>query len=103
MQFLDIFLYILYTPNVHTRLQVLKRSQYLLLQTASPDALFRLENSPLADQREELLELYFQQQHHGSLEDFLAHHLQRKGTSGESLLMQVSWEELYIRGGGMWR
>ena len=83
-------------------MQVLKRSQYLLLQTASPDALFRLEHSPLADQTEELLELYFQQQHHGSLEDFLAHHLQRNGISRESLLMQVSWEGLYIRGGGVW-
>ena len=73
----------------------------MLLQTASPDALFRLENSPLADQEEELLELYFHQQHHDSLEDFLAHHLLRNGTSGESLLMQVSWEGLYIRGGGV--
>jgi len=69
----------------------------LLLQTASPDALFRLEHSPLAYQKEELLELYFQQQHHGSLEDLLAYHLQTDGISGESLLMQVSWEGLYIR------
>ena len=70
-------------------MQVLKQSQYLLLQTASPDALVRLEQSPLADQKEELLELYFKRQHHNSLEDFLAHHLQRNGTRGENLLMQV--------------
>ena len=72
-------------------MQVLKRSQYLLLQMASPDALVRLEQSPLADQKEELLELYFKRQHHNSLEDFLAHHLQRNGTRGENLLMQVGW------------
>ena len=79
-------------PLTHTpHTQVLKRSQYLLLQTASPDALVRLEQSSLADQKEELLELYFQRQHHNSLEDFLAHHLQKNGTRGENLLMQVSW------------
>ena len=78
-----------YVTHIYT--QVLKRSQYLLLQTASPDALVRLEQSPLADQKEELLELYFQRQHHNSLEDFLAHHLQRNGTRGENLLMQVGW------------
>ena len=78
-----------HTPtNAHT--QVVKRSQYLLLQTACPDALVRLEHSSLAAKREELLRVYFQQ-HHGSLEEFLAHHLQRCGTQGESLLMQVGW------------
>lgn len=88
----------LYTLScTYTQLQVLKRSQYLLLQTASPDALFRLEHSPLAYQKEELLELYFQQQHHGSIEDFLAYHLQRNAFSKENLLMQVSSEGLYIR------
>lgn len=69
----------------------------MLLQTASPDAVFRLEHSTLAYQKEELLELYFQQQHHGSLEDFLAYHLQTNGISKENLLMQVSSEGLYIR------
>ena len=74
--------------NAHT--QVLKRSQYLLLHTACPDALVRFECSSLAAKREELLRVYFQQ-HHGSLEEFLAHHLQRCGTREESLLMQVGW------------
>ena len=77
-----------HTPHKYTHMQVLKRSQYLLLQTASPDALVQLKHSPLSDQREELLRVYFQQ-HHGSLEDFLVHHLQMNGTQGESLLMQV--------------
>ena len=76
------------TFHTHAHMKVLKRSQYLLLQTAYPDALVRLENSPLADQREELLSLYFQQ-HHSSLEDFMAYHLQRGGIQEESLLMQV--------------
>jgi len=64
-------------------------SQYLLLQTASPDALVRLEYTLLANQREELLRLYFQEQHHSSVEDFLAHHIQRNSTRGGGLLMQV--------------
>ena len=71
-------------------MQVLKRSQYLLLQTAHPDALIRLEHSPLADQREELVRLYFQQ-HHSSLEDFLAHHLQSCSMKRENLLMHVGF------------
>ena len=64
-------------------------SQYLLLQTASPDALVRLEYTQLADQREELSRLYFQEQHHNSIEDFLAHHIQMNNTQGGGLLMQV--------------
>lgn len=88
-----------HTPHKYTHMQVLKRSQYLLLQTASPDALVRLKHSPLADQREELLRVYFQQ-HHGSLEDFLAHHLQMNGTQGESLLMQVHCDRRRVGGGG---
>jgi len=73
----------------HTYFQVLKTSQYLLLQTASPDALFRLEYTPLADQREELSRIYFQEQRHNSLEDFLAHHIRRNNTQEGGLLMQV--------------
>jgi len=69
---------------------VLKMNQYLLLQTASPDALVRLEHTLLADQREELLRLYFQEQHHNSVEDFLAHHIQKNSTRGGGLLMQVT-------------
>lgn len=69
----------------------------MLLQTASPDALIRLKHSPLADQREELLKVYFQQ-HRGSLEDFLAYHLQTNGTQGESLLMQVDCDSGRVKG-----
>jgi len=75
--------------HTYTHIQVLKRCQYLLLQTASPDALVRLEYTPLADQREELLRVYFEEQHHNSIEDFLAYQVQRNSTQGEGLLMQV--------------
>jgi len=68
-------------------------SQYILLQTASPDAVVRLEYTPLADQKEELSRLYFQEQHHNSIEDFLAHHIQRTSTRGGGLLMQVMGEK----------
>ena len=68
-------------------------SQYLLLQTASPDALVRLEYTSLADQREELSRIYFQEQHHNSIQDFLAHHLEMKSIRGGGLLMQVGERE----------
>jgi len=64
-------------------------SQYLLLQTASPDALVRLEYTSLAHQREELSRLYFQEQHHNSIQEFLTHHIQRNSTRRGGLLMQV--------------
>ena len=60
----------------------------LLLQTASPDAFVRLENTPLADQQADLLKLYNDVQHHTSLEDFLQHHLRQSGLLG-GLLLQV--------------
>lgn len=64
-------------------------SKYLLLQTASPDAVVRLEKTVLVDEKMEVKRIYFQQQHHESLEDFLNHHVH--GSHGQDgLLMQVS-------------
>jgi len=68
-----------------------------VLYELSPDALVRLECTPLADQREELSKIYFQKQHHNSIEDFLAHHIKINSTQKEGLLMQV-W--VYDRSGG---
>ena len=63
-------------------------SKYLLLQTAAPDAIVRLKNTVLADKKKEIENIYFQQQKHSSIEDFLNHHV--NGECAESgLLMQV--------------
>ncbi len=64
-------------------------SKYLLLQTASPDAVVRLVKTVLANEKKEIKRIYFQQQHHESLEDFLNHHVH--GSHGQDgLLMQVN-------------
>ena len=67
---------------------MLKRSLYLLLQTASDDALIRLKRTDLADKQQELMYMYFKEQHHGSIVDFLGHYL-KEDKSQDGLLLQV--------------
>ena len=76
--------------NICTSLffQVLRISKHLLLQTAAPEAIVRLKRTPLADERELIKKIYFEDQHHNSIKDFLTYHVhQRDSQSG--LLMQV--------------
>ena len=73
--------------------QVMLVSQYLLLQTTPPAALVRLNKSSLNDQCDRLNQLY-QSQHHGSIDDFLCHHMEHD-TSRGGLLLQVSWRQLH--------
>ena len=68
--------------------QVLKFSQYLLLQTAAPDAIVRLKSTKLASEQAEIQKIYFKEQHHESMEDFLIHHVHENDTHS-GLLMQV--------------
>lgn len=52
--------------------QVFELAKVLLLKCATPDAVVRLKYSDLANQEKEKLQrLYFEQQHHHSLRDFL--------------------------------
>ena len=76
----------------HLITQVLRLSQHLLLQIASDDALIRLKRTALADQWEELTQIYYLQQHHSSITDFLQHHIQECSDLGsqDGLLMQVN-------------
>ena len=60
-------------------IQVLKLSQYYLLQTASPDAMVRLQKTSLARESEVLQQIYYGRQHHSSLDNFLAYHLKFDG------------------------
>jgi hypothetical protein len=67
---------------------VLPLSQFLLLQTAAPDAIVRLQNTALEEQ-EAIKEMYFKKLHLHSIEEFLIDQLQRcEGKGG--LLIQVS-------------
>jgi hypothetical protein len=66
---------------------VLPLSQFLLLQTAAPDAIVRLQNTPLEEQKT-VEEMYFKKLHLHSIEEFLIDQLQRcEGKGG--LLIQV--------------
>ena len=62
----------------------------MLLQIASDDALIRLKRTSLEDQQKEFMHIYFSEQHHDSIIDFVHHHIKDDddGTS-DGLLMQV--------------
>ena len=68
---------------------VFKCSCEIVLQMASPDALIRLERTVLAEEAEELSEMYFSEQCHGSIVQFLQHHLQTHIANSDGLLIQV--------------
>ena len=69
---------------------ILQRSQDLLLQMASPDALIRLKCTALADQQEQLSQTYFSKQGHGSIVEFLFHHLLDSHALNRAKLFHVS-------------
>ena len=58
---------------------------------ASPDAMVRLKETPLVEEKSALCQIYTMKQHHMSLEDFLIHstntHTKHHSTKG--VLMQV--------------
>ena len=68
-------------------------SQYQLLQTASPDAIVRLQSTSLASDSERIQKIYFGKQIHGSIDSFLGFHLKhiRESKTG-GLLLQVFME-----------
>lgn len=60
--------------------EVFDIAKTFLLNCATPDSVLRLEYSDLGNQeREELQQMYFHQQHHRSLRDFINHHLNQPG------------------------
>jgi hypothetical protein len=66
----------------------MKLSKFLLLQTAAPDAIVRLEQTTLTNQKKVIENVYFKQQHHSSIEDFLIYHV-HECDAETALLMQV--------------
>ena len=60
----------------------------MLLQTAAPDAIVRLERTDLAGEQRAIEDIYFRQQHHSSIEDFLIQHVHECDVKTR-LLMQV--------------
>ena len=68
---------------------MLPLSQFLLLQTASPDAIIRLESTALED-KNAIRDVYFKKLHHQSIEEFLTNQLQRCETKGGLLIQVIS-------------
>ena len=68
---------------------VLICSKKLLLQMASPDALIRLHNTTLSLDQEKIKKIYFYEQHHGSIVQFLQHHFHGGQSHQSGLLIQV--------------
>ena len=52
----------------------MQKCKRLLLYTACPDALIRLQNGALKNDMEELCHIYFSEQHHSSFQDFMRAH-----------------------------
>ena len=78
-----------YEGTEELKAAVFKRSCEILLQMASPDALIRLQYTVLAEEAEELSEKYFSEQCHGSIVQFLQHHLH--SVDSDSILIQVEF------------
>ena len=57
---------------------------------ASPDALIRLINTPLEEELSTLCEIYMEEKHHESLEDFVKHRIHKTKCSKQGVLMQAS-------------
>ncbi|XP_076008326.1 E3 ubiquitin-protein ligase rnf213-beta isoform X2 [Genypterus blacodes] len=71
------------TQNVNEEEEVFELAKRFLLNCATPDSVLRLKDSDVSNQEKERLhEMYFQQQHHHSLRDFLEDYLaQHQGFS----------------------
>ena len=59
-----------------------------MLQTASPDAIVRLECTALADEKESINQIYSEEQYHRSMSEFLQHFIHDYYAEG-GLLLQV--------------
>ena len=73
--------------------RVVEHSKSLLIQMATPDALIRLQCTQLAEEERRKITTAYTEQHHGSISDFIYHHLQRQfgGMDEEGgLLLHVS-------------
>lgn len=60
-----------------------------MLRIAAPEAIVRLEYSPLADKKSDIERSYFMNQHHKSIDDFLTHFVFNQSSHEAGLLMQV--------------
>ncbi|KAI9537485.1 hypothetical protein NQZ68_025342 [Dissostichus eleginoides] len=77
------------SPGANEEEEVLDLAKCLLLNCATPDAVVRLKSSELANQEKEKLQrLYFQQQHHHCLREFLKDFLNKH--EGSSKFLEIT-------------
>lgn len=65
-------------------------SKFLLLQTASPDAIVRLECTALSHKKDDINKIYSEEQYHRSMTEFLRNFVQNNKLEG-GLLLQVMY------------
>jgi hypothetical protein len=63
-------------------------SKFLLLQTASPDAIVRLECTALSNEKDSINQVYSEEQYHRSMTEFLHHFVHTPAAEG-GLFLQV--------------
>lgn len=68
---------------------ILARSCSMLLQMASPDALIRLKYTPLKNEQQKLCEIYFEEQKHDSLVDFMENQFEKAGDDNVSIQVSI--------------
>ncbi|XP_033975098.1 E3 ubiquitin-protein ligase rnf213-beta isoform X3 [Trematomus bernacchii] len=77
------------SPGANEEEEVLDLAKCLLMNCATPDAVVRLKSSELANQEKEKLQrLYFQQQHHHCLREFLKDFLNKH--EGSSKFLEIT-------------
>jgi hypothetical protein len=81
---------------------VLNLSKFLLLQTAAPDAILRLEHADFAQEKAVIRDIYFKHQHHDSIEDFLNHYVHACDRKDRLLMQVCTWVYRHLKnwGGG---
>ncbi|KAJ8011123.1 hypothetical protein DPEC_G00054920 [Dallia pectoralis] len=68
------------SDKADTERRILDEAKLILLNCATPDSVIRLDGTKLsADEKEKLMQIYFEQQNHNSLADFIACHTQQEG------------------------
>ena len=77
-----------------------QKSKRLLLYTACPDALIRLQKAALRGYQKELCQIYFSEQHHSSLQDFLQHHASAQSAKNyfqvsEEFFSHIKWSKTF--------
>lgn len=82
----------------HFCLKVLDYAKRILLWCATPDAVFRVSNSRLSADEHGIIDIYFEEQHHESVLDYIQHQI--KEIQPKSLYAQVKLSAKFFKMSG---